>query len=387
MTVTCTVCGGGDVARVVEVPRVPVLCNRLCATPEEARQAPTADVSLGYCRGCGHLYNVDFDPSRVEYAPGYENSLGGSERFRRYADALAEDLVHRYDLRRKVVVEIGCGRADFLRSLCARGGSRGWGFDPSHPEEPDRGDAFVTVVPELYGPDHAHVPADLVCCRHCLEHVQHPVGLLRAVAEALSSRPATPVFFEVPNAVYVLRDGGIWDLIYEHCGYFSAGSLARAFEEAGLAVTEVAEAFGGQFLTLHARSGGPVVPRREIDPADLGAHVEGFADRYRSKVASWRERLSRLARERRRVAVWGAGSKGTTFLNVLDPDAELVGPVVDVNPRKQGCFVPGTGHPIVAPESLVADPPDAIVVMNPNYVDEIARATRRLGLEVERMVG
>ena len=82
------------------------------------------------------------------------------------------------------------------------------------------------------------------------------------------------------------------------------------------------------------------------------------------------------------MALWGAGSKGVTFLNLLDP-----GPgvrfVVDINPRKQGRFVPVTGHEILPPESLKTDPPDIVLVANPLYKTESQAALNELGVKAE----
>jgi SAM-dependent methyltransferase len=335
---------------------------------------------LVFCRDCGHVYNDAFDASLLEYDPEYENSLHFSARFQRYAEGLADDLARRYDLGARTVVEIGCGNGDFLRDLCRRAGARGRGFDPSYPGPLETApDVDVRVRREAFGADLedlAEIAPDLIVCRHVLEHVDEPLPFLRAVRSAIGDRDVR-VFFEVPNVLYTLRDGGIWDLIYEHCGYFSPWSLEAAFARAGFGALEVSEAFEGQFLTIHARPAPSADDR--IRPADdLEAHVDAFSALYRDKIERYRAELDGAAREEHRIAVWGAGSKGATFLNVLR--AEGVDAIVDVNPRKQGLFVTGTGHPIVAPEHLCATPPDLVVVMNPIYADEIRSTLRELGL-------
>jgi hypothetical protein len=61
-----------------------------------------------------------------------------------------------------------------------------------------------------------------------------------------------------------------------------------------------------------------------------------------------------------------------TFTGIADPDRRLLDCVVDVNPRKQGCFLPGTGHPILAPGALAERDVRHAVLLNPNYHAEIA---------------
>ena len=77
--------------------------------------------------------------------------------------------------------------------------------------------------------------------------------------------------------------------------------------------------------------------------------------RLPEKLASWSEALADARAASCSVALWGAGSKGATFTNMLDPDGSVVSALVDKNPRKVGRFVPGTGQPIVAPEDLMAE--------------------------------
>jgi FlaA1/EpsC-like NDP-sugar epimerase len=93
----------------------------------------------------------------------------------------------------------------------------------------------------------------------------------------------------------------------------------------------------------------------------------------------WRSSLERLTKGGRRIVVWGAGSKGVTFLNTLQ-DTNTIGYVVDINPQKQGRFVAGTGQQIVSPEFLQLYQPDVIIVMNVIYQKEIQEVTDKLGL-------
>ena len=76
--------------------------------------------------------------------------------------------------------------------------------------------------------------------------------------------------------------------------------------------------------------------------------------------------------------IWGAGSKGVSFLTSLKSDAILY--AVDINPTKHGFFMAGMGQQIVGPEFLSEYDPSLVVAMNPIYVDEIRADLDRLGL-------
>ncbi|MCK5618502.1 MAG: methyltransferase, partial [Candidatus Krumholzibacteria bacterium] len=87
-----------------------------------------------------------------------------------------------------------------------------------------------------------------------------------------------------------------------------------------------------------------------------------------------------IRRDNRRAVIWGAGSKGVTFLNLLDPEGRI-GYAVDVSPNKKGKFVAGTGQPVVSADFLLEYRPNDILVMNPVYQAEIAGMVREMGIE------
>ena len=62
---------------------------------------------------------------------------------------------------------------------------------------------------------------------------------------------------------------------------------------------------------------------------------------------------------------------------------EAMGCAVDINPHKHGHYMPGTGHEVVAPESMQNYRPDVVIVMNEIYTEEIRRQLAGLGLEPE----
>lgn len=370
----CVVCHSSTVERVATMRGMPLQCNVQWATRAEALNASRGDIDLGFCKSCGHLFNLAFEPERVEYTGAYENSLHFSGRFREYVDALIERLISRYDVRGKDVIEVGCGKGEFLEALCERGGNRGLGFDSSYVERDGGADGqrHIRVVRQGFGAATGE-EADLLCCRHVLEHVWPPQALLKPMARALRARAGAVGYLEVPNALWMLRDGAVWDVIYEHCSYFTPGSLVRALTDAGLEIRDLYEAFEGQYLCAEVtddRTPHNPPRMRGEEPRELTELVTGFGRRQGEEVGRWRRQLDAWNRAGRRAVVWGGGSKGVTFLNAVGVQQE-VEYVVDVNPRKQGLFVTGTGQQVVSPEALGAYSPGVVLVMNKVYEDEI----------------
>lgn len=375
---SCPVCRGSDLREVLRTRPLPIDNNRLFRTAQDARMAARAPLDLVGCARCGHLFNRSHDDGLVDYGADYENSQIFSPRFRAYAEELAADLVQRYALRRRHVVEIGGGRGDFLALLCAAGENTGTNFTPSyHPEPGAETPAGVTFVADYYTDKYASLPADLIVCRHVIEHLDRPHEFVAAIRKALGDN-RTPVYVETPNAAFMVAAGTPWDIIFPHVSYFTAHSLATLFVEAGFEVLRCDERFDGQFLAIELR-GTPASERAGKLPdsgcRELGALV-AFGAQATAALECWRRAIEAEQTSGRCVALWGAGAKGITFLNTVQ--ADHVAYVVDVSPRKHGFFTAGTGHRIVQPAHVALEPPDLVIMLNAAYRDEVAASLAQL---------
>lgn len=357
----------------------------LLSSRDEALAYPSADLRLALCEGCGLVTNTAFDARAHDYSKSYLEVQTFSPRFRSYLADLARTLVERHSLRGRPVVEIGCGRGDFLLELCALTRAPGYGVDPSFAEErlEGPGSRFVTVEREFFAPHHIPQRAAAVVCRHTLEHIADVEAFLARVREGVERAPGVVLVFEVPDARRIYEDGAFWDVFYEHCSYFTAGSLARTFRAAGLRPARLERVFGDQYLLLTATATpdrGDTTPLAlEESAQEAVAAAKRFARSVEEQRRRWRDILDDRRERGDVVVIWGAGSKGVGFLTMLGV-SEQVACAVDVNPAKHGMFMPGTGHEIVAPGRLREIRPSLVVVMNPAYREEIEIELGNLGV-------
>lgn len=377
---SCPLCGSGRSYGFLKREAVPVHQHLVLHSRADAKAVSRGNLDMRCCDDCGFVFNAAFDPGKLEYGLAYDNSQTFSSFFQGYMDDLVRHMVDTRGVKGSRVVEVGCGKGAFLRAIVEYPGSGniGFGFDPSYDGPLLAADGRLSFRQEFFGPDSNEVGADVVVCRHVIEHVRNPLELLAAVRSGLGGKVGSRVFFETPSVDWILRNGVFWDFFYEHCSLFSEATLRLAFERAGFSVIEAREIFGGQYLWIEAEFADHVPPGGHAG-SETPELARLFSASQPELLHRWRVKFSTLL-DQGNLALWGAGAKGVTLANLLDPEGACVDCVVDLNPAKQGCFLPGTGHPIVAPRELSARNVRNAILMNPNYMQENQLLLKNAGI-------
>jgi hypothetical protein len=247
---------------------------------------------------------------------------------------------------------------------------------------PYSGGTDLRFIADFYSDRYSEHSADFVTCKMTLEHIIDTGAFIRSVRDAIGDRLDTTVCFQIPNGRYVFGDLAFWDVYYEHCSYFTHGSLARLFRQQRFDVFDLWTDYDDQYLMVAATpTEEPTTGRlpAEDDLDAIATEVATFETEVPRRIERWRTFLRDERENDRTVVLWGGGSKGVAFLTSVGATDEVAA-VVDINPNKAGTFMAGTGHEIVNPPSLTDLKPDTVIVMNPIYVPEIRRDLDELGL-------
>jgi hypothetical protein len=384
----CQACGGSSLESFYELHNVPAHSCLLLPTRREALAFPRGDIELVFCHDCGFIGNARFDIGLNQYSAAYEETQAFSPRFLQFLDEICRDQVRKFGLAPGVTaLEIGCGKGEFLTRLCELSGCDGIGIDPGYHPERNQSSAAdrMTFIRDLYGPRYAHLQAEYVSCRHTLEHIAPVQEFMRLVRETIGNRHQVNVFFELPDMERVLETGVFWDVYYEHCTYFTRGSLARLFRAEGFDVQDLYKAYDDQYLMIEAKPvASPTVATlpQEDDLASTAALVKKFTKEVDNRLQELSDAAHRWRRSGQKVAIWGSGSKCVSLMSSMELGDTLQA-IVDINPHKHGKFLAGSGWEIEGPDALTALRPDAVIIMNSIYTEEIRHELATRGLRPE----
>lgn len=378
----CRACGSADVSLFYEATDVPTQSCVLFDDVDAATAYPTGSIALGACHICGFVQNTVFDDNLVDYSVPTEESQAYSPRFRQFSEQLVDDLSRRLSLADKRVLEVGCGKGDFLIAVANHGLGSAVGIDPGFlPDRVSDSEAEVTFIRDWFDERHIELTGDLVVARHLLEHISNVRRFTGLLVDSVRRTTGAVLFVELPDVRRILDEGAFWDIYYEHCSYFTLGSLGRLLRRLALEPTRLELGFGDQYLLAEAvvadRSVGPH-PAEEPAAATMDA-VRAFEARTTRLIEEWNGRFEDMAGRGEKVVLWGGGSKAVGFLSGVGMPPCPLG-VVDINPHKQGRYLPGSGVEVQDPRVLADEEPTLVIVMNPIYREEISQQLREMGV-------
>ncbi|MBX2859471.1 MAG: methyltransferase domain-containing protein [Cellvibrionaceae bacterium] len=385
----CPNCEGSNTEAFFEIKQAPIFSVVTVKSEQEALRVPRKDIELAFCNHCGFIYNRRFDTDIDYFTSGYEDQQGFSKTFMNFATELCNELIAKYQLKGKTVLEIGCGKGDFINLLTNLSGGCGIGIDPAY-EEGRQNNPNLRFHKEFYTQKHSHITAAMIACRHTWEHIHASLDFLRLIRKSLDNSPDTVVFFEVPQVTRILEIQAFWDIYYEHCSYFSAASAAHAFRKAGFEILDLRYVYGEQYLLIEAKpasknsgknsgnnSGKIFAIEEDLD--EQKQRIDSFKREIKQLLGEWRQRLTALKSANKKVVVWGGGSKSVGFLTNFS-DLNVIEHVVDINPNMTGHFIPGIGKQYRAPQFLKDYQPDAVIIMNGVYREEITQSLHAMGV-------
>jgi SAM-dependent methyltransferase len=339
---------------------------------------------------CGHCFLVQLEefqtPERIFSDYAYFSSYSSSwiEHSRRYS----EQMVERLELgEHSHVVEIASNDGYLLQFFHERQ-IPVLGIEPAANVAKVALQKGIPTLVEFFGRDTAsslagESSADLLLGNNVLAHVPDLNDFVAGMKILLG--PSGVITMEFPHLLRLIEDNQ-WDTIYhEHFSYFSFLTVRRVFQAHGLRLFDVQElpTHGGslRIYGCHAEDPGKAESgaARELAERERAAGYEqldtylGYGRRVEADKRQILRFLIGLKEQGLRIVGYGAPAKGNTLLNYCGVGRDFIDYTCDLNPHKQGHFLPGSHIPIRSPEAILQDKPDVVLILPWNLKDEIVQ--------------
>jgi SAM-dependent methyltransferase len=325
----------------------------------------------------------------AEYAYFSSVSSGWVEHARRYAEAMTRRFaLHETSL----VLEIASIDGYLLQHFIA-GGIPVLGIEPAGNIAAVARARGIPTETTFFGAVTARafaargVRADLIVANNVLAHVPDIAGFVAGITLVLA--PSGVATFEFPHLLRLLEDVQFDTIYHEHYYYLSLLVVERLLAGAGLRAFDVEplSTHGGSLRVFACHADAAFIEQPGVAAARDGEHAAGLDgpmayDGFAARVARSQQNIRAFLAARKaaggRVAAYGAAAKGSTLLNTCGITSADITCVADRSHIKQGRRMPGCHIPIVAPQTLLRERPDNVLILAWNIADEITRELARL---------
>jgi hypothetical protein len=381
----CRVCGSANVEQFFDLGSQP-LANALV---REANVAdPTYPLSLSFCKDCS-LVQLDHTADPGELFSHYVWVTSTSSTARAYAEQFCDRLLARVGGESGgYVLEIASNDGTFLKPFLKRGVDC-LGVDPAAnivemavaDGVPSRCGFFGEALAKDVVAERGNPKA--VFARNVLPHVAGTNDFVEGLKVAAGADGM--VVIEFHYAKTILEELHYDSIYHEHLCYFTLKSLTHLLNAHGIHPFDLEQSpISGGSLVLFARTKPTEKSERlrAFETAEKASGANDLAAWKRFAEVSFEHRAALLAlleaeaAAGRKVAGYGASARSSTMLNFCGVGPRLIQAIADQNPMKHDLFSPSTHIPILAPEAVMAQKPDTVVILAWNFFAEIVGILR-----------
>lgn len=324
------------------------------------------DMYLYQCSGCG-LIQLECEP--VPYYRDVIRAGGYNSTMRELRRSQYAHFIDFFQLTGKKIVEVGCGQGEFLQTL-TEFPVQAYGVEHSAELAGQAREKGLNVFNAFTENEDTQLPGgpyDAFLSFNFIEHQPDPCTMLRCVYNNLTEDGCGLI--TAPSFEYIKANDAFYELMRDHVANYTSDTLRFLMERCGFEVVESSVALRDTLTMLVRKRPKANLESMQQNLSELTDQMRGFVAEHRAKGQN--------------IAVWGASHQGFTALSVSQVGQDIAY-IIDSAPFKQGRFAPVSHVPIVAPEHFFEEPVSCILIIAPDYTEEISAIIReKFGSEVE----
>jgi SAM-dependent methyltransferase len=378
----CRSCGSTDLSIFLSLGNLP-LSDGFLEAKQLIENEPRYPLDVAFCSSCSLVQILETVPPEELFGADYPYFSSFTDTLLRHSEAnVSERIAERKLGADNLVVELASNDGYLLQYYKAKGVPV-LGIDPAAGPVAAAQAKGIDTLHAFFGIELAKKlaaegrRADVIHANNVLAHVADTNGFVAGMATLLKDDGLAVI--ECPYVKDLIEHGEFDTIYHEHLCYFSVTSLRALFGRHGLHITRVVPLaiHGGSLRVFVEKHDRPEASVREYLDSEqrVGLHrLDYYAD-FSNRVSQIREELNELLQglkqRKARIIGYGAAAKGTIMLNYVGIGQETLDFVVDRNTHKQGRYIPGVRLPIAAPERVLAEQPDYVLILPWNFKDEI----------------
>jgi SAM-dependent methyltransferase len=378
----CRSCGSNELTVFLSLGNLPLSDGFLHAR-QLVDNEPRYPLDVAFCSNCSLVQILETVPPEELFDPDYPYFSSFTDTLLKHSEANVKERVAGRKLGADSLVVELASNDGYLLQYYKVAGVPVLGIDPAPGPVKAAREKGIETLQEFFGNEFAKKlvaegrRADVIHANNVLAHVADTNGFVAGIATLLKDDGVAVI--ECPYVKDLIEHGEFDTIYHEHLCYFSVTALRALFARHGLYVTRVAplSIHGGSLRVFVEKENKPEQSvqdyieseqRLGLDRPDYYADFSKRVDQIRTEL---NELLQGLKDRKARIVGYGAAAKGTIMLNYVGIGQETLDFVADRNTHKQGRYIPGVRLPIAAPERLLAEQPDYVLILPWNFKEEI----------------
>lgn len=337
------------------------------------------------CQICSLVQLSEVIPREILFPSNYTYFSSYSSSWLQHSKAYAEKIISYMELNQSdLVVEIASNDG-YLLQFFTNVGIKALGIEPA------AGVAKAAIAKGIptqivyFGESTAIELAKskkpkLMIANNVLAHVPNLHDFIKGFSILIHDEGV--ITFEFPHLLNLIKNSQFDTIYHEHYSYLSVSALTPLFAQYGLKIFDIEKLLthGGSLRLYVAKNSSSwkvhdsvqiiIEEESQYDPRKKEVY-SALQENTKKIKADLLSTLKKYKRDGLKISAYGAAAKGVILLNYCEINSDLIDYVVDLNPNKQGRFIPGSLIPIVDSKMLDTNPPDVLLILPWNLTDEI----------------